>query len=148
MDVSEIKLRGEMPGDEDAIDLVNCQAFRSMDEGFIIRLMRKYSSTFDARFSITAWFGEKGGKMVGHALFSPARIRFLGKTISALALGPIAVASEYQKKGIGAMMLEYGHDLGRQEGFELVFLNGHPEYYPKFGYKACFGFGKITLSIT
>jgi hypothetical protein len=28
-----------------------------------------------------------------------------------------------------------------------VFLYGHPEYYPRYGYEACFGFGKTKLNI-
>jgi len=137
-----IELRGERAGDEDAIDEVNCRAFGNMDEANIIRLMRQYSPLFDRKFSITAWDGDQ---MVGHALFTPARLRLMGRTISAMALGPIAVLPERQKTGIGGQMIRYGHDLGRREGVALAFLYGHPSYYPRHGYRACFGFGKVTV---
>ena len=83
--------------------------------------------------------------MVGHALFTPARIRLLGETVPALAVGPVAVVPSHQKQGIGQAVLKFGHDLGRREGFSLAFLVGHPSYYPRVGYKACFGSAKVTI---
>lgn len=139
-----IELRSERPSDEDAIDVVNCRAFQSMSEANIVRLMRMYSPAFDPRYSITAWHG---GDMVGHALFTPARIRLMGDTISALALGPIAVVPERQRQGIGGEMIRFGHEIGKREGLHLAFLYGHPSYYPRHGYRACYGFGKVKIDV-
>jgi len=137
-----LEIRHELLGDEDAIDMVNCMAFDSMSEANIVRLMRHYSWAYDRRYSVTAW---EGGGLVGHVLFTPARIRLLGDTVMALAVGPVAVAPEHQRKGIGGGMLRYGHELGRREGFALAFLYGHPSYYPRHGYAPCFGTAKIRL---
>ena len=137
-----IQLRGERVGDEAAIDVVNCRAFGEMDEANLVRLLRRYYPAFDRRYSVTAWDGEE---MVGHALFSPARIRLMGQTVTALALGPIAVLPEWQRTGIGGQLIRYGHELGRREGFSLTFLHGHPSYYPRHGYRACFGFAKVNV---
>ncbi len=139
-----IELRSERIGDEEAIDVVNCRAFRSMDEANIVRLMRMYSPAFDRRYSVTAW---DGAEMVGHALFTPARIRLMGETITAIALGPIAVVPERQKQGIGGLLIRFGHELGKREGSSLAFLYGHPSYYPRYGYRACYGFGKVTIGV-
>ena len=139
----DIQLRSEMPGDEDAIDMVTCRAFESMNEANIIRLMRMYSPAFDPKYSITAWDGDQ---IVGHALFTPARVRLMDQTVAALALGPIAVLHERQRSGIGGQLTRYGHDLGRRAGFSLAFLNGHPSYYPRHGYRACFGFAKAKIN--
>jgi len=139
-----IDVRSERPGDEEAIDLVNCQAFGSMGEAHLVRLVRRIIPAFDRRFSVTAWDGDR---MVGHALFTPARIRLLSQTVLALAVAPVAVAPSHQKQGIGQAVLEFGHELGRREGFPLAFLVGHPSYYPRAGYKACFGFAKVTIDV-
>ena len=53
----EIDIRGERPGDEDAIEAVVTSAFKSKDEANIVRLMRTHHPTFDPRFSVTAWAG-------------------------------------------------------------------------------------------
>lgn len=142
MSNSEIEIRSERIGDEESIDLVNCVAFGKMDEAHIPRLLRQYYPCFDRRYSITAW---DQNRMVGHALFSPARIRFMGDTIPALAVAPVAVIPEYQKRGIGEMMMNYGHEMGSKDGFLLAFLVGHPEYYPRMKYIPCFGFAKIII---
>ena len=138
----ETTLRSERVGDEDAIDLVNCSAFGSMDEANLVRNLRTYYPAYDRRYSITAWDGEE---MVGHTLFTPARIRLMGQTITALAVGPVAVVPHKQRMGIGGQLLRFGHDLGKREGFALAFLHGHPSYYPRHGYRACFGFAKVTI---
>ena len=57
-------------------------------------------------FSVTAWYGDE---MVGHALFSPVRLRLMGETVRVLAVLP-----NFQRQGIGGQLLGYGHDLGRR----------------------------------
>ena len=140
----KLHLRGERADDADAIDIVNCRAFRSMDEAHIVRLMRDHHPAFDPRYSITAW---DGGELVGHALFTPARLRLMGRYVASLALGPIAVLPERQGQGIGGELIRYGHALGRREGAELAFLHGHPSYYPRHGYVRCAGLARIQIEI-
>ena len=139
-----IQIRSERPGDEEAIDVVNCQAFESSGEAYLVRLIREIIPTFDRRLSITAWDGEQ---MVGHTLLTPASIRLMGKTLPALAVAPVGVIPSHQKRGIGRAMLDCGHDLGRRYGFDLALLYGHPSYYPKVGYRACFGLAKVTIDV-
>ena len=137
-----ITINSEQIGDEEAIDAVNCSAFESMDEAHIVRLARAHDPLFDRRFSVVARDGEE---IVGHALFSPARIRLMGRTVAALAVGPVAVATPHQREGIGGRLLGHGHELGRREGFAFAFLYGHPSYYPRHGYRPCFGGAQVTL---
>ena len=141
---TRIEIRAEAPGDEEAIDTVNCRAFGQMDEAHLVRLLRQSSPGFDRRFSVTAFDGDL---MVGHTLFNPANIRLMGATVRALAVAPVAVLPEYQRQGIGGQMLAYGHELGKAEGFALAFLCGHPGYYPRHGYKACFGFASVKIDV-
>ena len=140
----EIRVRSERPGDEEAIDLVNCRAFGEMDEANIVRLMRSNYPAFDRRYSLTAWDGDQ---LVAHALFSPARLRLMGKTVAALGVGPVAVLPERQRQGIGGQLLQYGHQLGQSDGFVLSFLYGHKSYYPRYGYQSCFGVAQATIDV-
>jgi len=80
-------IRSEQPGDEEALDLVNFRAFLAhhtespvphVTEHDLARYLRAYYPGFDRRYSITAW---DGSRCVGHALFTPARIRLLGETV-------------------------------------------------------------------
>jgi len=146
-----LELRGEQPGDEEALDLVNFRAFgpgdspaadRGREEMELVQQLRAHYPAYDPRYSVVAWQGEEA---VGHALFTPAPIRLLGETVRALAVGPVAVLPEWQRKGIGGELLRYGHELGREEGYHLAFLCGHPSYYPRHGYRSCFGFAEVRV---
>ena len=68
--------------------------------------MRNAYPLYDRWFSVMAWYGDE---MVGHALFSPVRLRLMGETVRALAVLP-----NFQRQGIGGQLLGYGHDLGRR----------------------------------
>ncbi len=41
------QIRGERPGNEEAIDIVNCRAFNSMEEPNLVRGMRDYYPAYD-----------------------------------------------------------------------------------------------------
>ena len=47
--------------------------------------MRNAYPLYDRRFSVKMWYGDE---MVGHALFSPVRLRLMGETVRALAVLP------------------------------------------------------------
>jgi putative acetyltransferase len=145
-------IRSEQPGDEEAIDLVNFRAFMEhhseggvprVDEHDLVRYLRAYYPGFDRRYSMTAWDAKR---CVGHVLFTPARIRLMGETVRALAVGPVAVDPDWQRQGIGGELLRSGHALGKRDGFSLAFLCGIPEYYPRHGYVRCHGFAKVTIA--
>lgn len=145
MTEATFSVRSERPGDEDALDIVNCRGFGRMSEAHLVRNIRAYYPAFDRRYSVVAW---AAAEAVGHVLFTPVGVRLMGRTVSGLLVGPVVVAPEYRRRGVGGSMLRFGHDLGRRDGFELAFLAGIPSYYPRFGYQACFGFGKITIDTT
>jgi putative acetyltransferase len=138
-----VHLRGEQAGDERAIDGLVCSAFGSMSEANLVRLLRQHGPAFDARYSVTAWDAEG---LAGYALFTPVEVYLMGETVPALLVAPVAVARDRQRQGIAAEMLRYGHDLGRQEGHRLASLMGHPDYYPRFGYRACYGCARMTIN--
>ena len=74
---------------------------------------------------------EEGGEIIGHILFSR-----LEAPRSALALAPVAVAPGRQRQGIGGALIQAGHAIARERGWEAVFVLGDPSYYGRFGYSA------------
>jgi putative acetyltransferase len=145
-----LEIRSEQPGDEDAIDVVNFRAFSlerrgiegGMPEVDLVRRLRRDAPSFERRFSVTAW---EGGQCLGHALFLPARARLLGQDVQALQVAPVAVLPERQRQGIGGQLLRFGHDLGREQGYQVAFLTGVITYYPRHGYVPAFGFAKAEI---
>ena len=73
---------------------------------------------------------ELDGEVVGHVILSRAR---LGDG-EALALGPIGVAPEHQRRGVGSALMHAAIERARELGHGVVVLLGHPEYYPRFGF--------------
>ena len=70
---------------------------------------------------------------VGHILFTKATISDTPTSISLLA--PLAVIPDFQRKGIGGKLIERGLELLSESRVDLVFVLGHPDYYPRFGFK-------------
>jgi putative acetyltransferase len=87
--------------------------------------------TAEPRFSFVA---DLDGRIVGHILFTAIRLQTSGQNILAQILAPLAVANEHQGKGVGGLLINEGLKQLTASGFELVFVLGHPNYYPKFGF--------------
>jgi putative acetyltransferase len=70
---------------------------------------------------------------VGHILFTKAIIT-TAPHIKASILAPLAVVPQHQKQGVGGALIKKGLQLQAQSGTEIVFVLGHPTYYPKHGF--------------
>ncbi len=53
----------------------------------------------------------------------------------AFLLSPVAVATSYQKQGVGSALINAALDVLKSEGVELVFTYGDPNYYGRVGFK-------------
>ena len=77
----------------------------------------------------------KNDRAVGHILFTAARLTKNQNTVSMVILAPLAIVPETQKQGIGGQLIQKGLELLSIVGIDLVFVLGHPEYYPRYGFK-------------
>jgi len=125
-----IHIRTEIPDDYEGIDEVNRQAFEQEFEGQLIRKIRE-GQNFIEELSLVALHE---ATIVGHILFS--KIKILGeREYDTLALAPMAVKPEYQKKGIGKKLVRAGLKKAKDLGFGSVIVLGHSDYYPQFGFQ-------------
>ena len=74
-------------------------------------------------------------ELVGHVLFSPVTVKNEAGEFTAVALGPVAVSPDHQQKGIGSELCRAGLAACKQAGHALVFVLGHANYYPRFGFR-------------
>lgn len=102
------------------------EEYTDKDEHNLVERLRK-SEAFVPELSLVA---EIEGKVVGHILFTEITI---GREIT-LALAPVSVSPDYQGFGIGAKLIEAGHEVARTLGYKAIVLLGHADYYPRFGY--------------
>lgn len=121
-------IRAEANKDIDGIHLVNEQAFGQKKEAELVDNLRKKKAI---TLSLVA---EVEGQIVGHILFSPVTVEPDNSHFNAITLAPLAVLPEYQRNGIGSKLIRIGLEECRLLGHDLVFVVGHPEYYPRFGF--------------
>ena len=74
-------------------------------------------------------------KAIGHILFTRAHIADSENSVSSVILAPLAVIPEAQSQGVGGQLIEEGLRLLSESGVALVFVLGHPDYYPRHGFK-------------
>ena len=72
--------------------------------------------------------------LVGHILYTKATITQTELPIEAQILAPLAIIPSEQKKGIGEKLINEGIRQLKERGTELVFVLGHPAYYPRCGF--------------
>lgn len=76
----------------------------------------------------------KEADIIGHILFSQIFIETYDGVITTIGLAPMAVKPEFQGIGIGSALVKAGLEACRVLGYSHVFVLGHPEFYPKFGF--------------
>ena len=125
--------------DSDLNDVLRVErlAFGREDEAELVRALLSDRSA-QPILSLLAF---KDDLAVGHILFTTAYLTNHQNTTAIALLAPLAVVSEAQKQGIGGKLIERGLQLLSRSGVDLVFVLGHPEYYPRHGFKpaGCLG---------
>lgn len=74
------------------------------------------------------------GEAAGHILFTRVYIEERSDQPLLHILAPLAVKPSFQKQGIGGMLINDGLNRLTKSGSEMVFVLGHMEYYPRFGF--------------
>ncbi len=125
--MTETWMRLLKPDDMDAVAALNREAFGGKAEAAITRRLH---ADGDAQFSMVA---HRDDVLVGHAEFF--RILIDGQP-SAIGLGPMCTRPGMQNQGIGSGLVRMGLLAlgGRNE--TIVFVLGHPAFYPRFGFSA------------
>ncbi|TBX79372.1 N-acetyltransferase [Bacillus mycoides] len=130
-----IKIRQEQQNDYSKTEEVVKEAFLNEEfsdkkEHELVKRIRECDA-FVPALSIVAVDEE----IVGHIMLSKITIEQGGTTVDSLALAPVSVAPGHQKKGIGGKLIVAALEKAKELGYGSVVVLGHPEYYPKFGFK-------------
>jgi putative acetyltransferase len=129
---ARIFARPEEPDDFARVFELTEAAFESAVEAKLNDELRREVSPL---ISQVATRGSESGEIVGHAMWSPVEIHGDEYVSQAFALGPISVWPFEQRRGIGGELIRAGLDACREAGELVVFLLGHPTYYPRFGWR-------------
>jgi len=123
-----VEIREDHPGDIEAIYEVNSVAFPTQAEADLVNALRSAGALLLSLVAV------ENGNVIGHIAFSPVEIRSEGGTVEAVGLAPLAVLPEYQQKGIGLHLVEWGLQELQAAGHKIVFVLGDPNYYRRFGF--------------
>ena len=91
----------------------------------------------------------EGDDVVGHAMFSASLLDAPQRLISVQVLSPVAVLPRWQRQGVGSAMVRRGLQILIERSVPVVFVEGPPQYYSRFGFEpgAEHSFRKPSLRI-
>lgn len=129
-----MEIRPSAVSDLQAISQVHLDAFGPVEGPEIVDLVSGLlrDETAVPYLSIVA---ESGGRLTGHVLFTAARLDLPAEGPVARILAPLGILQEFQRQGIGGLLVNRGLGILVDQGVDLVFVLGHPTYYPRFGFQ-------------
>lgn len=135
-----MNLRPSTDADAAAIDRVLLSAFGDREGPEIVVLVAGLLGDATARPALSL-VAEIDDTIVGHVLFTRARLLPDQDHLAAQILAPLAVVAELHGGGIGGALVREGLRQLAASKVDLVFVLGHPEYYPRFGFRPAGAFG-------
>lgn len=139
----DILIREERPEDYRAVELLTREAFwgffaPSCDEHYLAHALRT-APAFVPALDLVA---EADGQLVGNVMYSLAKVvSETGEARTVLTFGPLSVLPAWQGKGVGAALMRASLRKARDMGYGAVAFFGHPDYYPRFGFRPAAEFG-------
>lgn len=130
INLNNILIRETNAKNFDNIMIVEKQAFGYDKEAKLVAELLA-DRTAEPMVSLLAFCKDEA---IGHILFT--RVYFDNQKEQPMMhiLAPLAVKPEYQRQGIGGMLITAGIEMLQEKGSNLVFVLGHKEYYPKYGF--------------
>ncbi|MEU1416814.1 N-acetyltransferase [Streptomyces sp. NPDC005731] len=140
-------LREERPDDREAVRSLHQEAFG--DHGSVVAELTddlRDTLASDGGLSLVA---EQAGHVVGHVMFTRNLLDAPRCLVDVQVLSPLAVAPGHQRQGVGSALVRSGLEILSKRPVPLVFLEGDPAYYSRFGFApgAEAGFRKPSLRI-
>jgi len=132
-----ITIRNEIESDWREVELLIREAFWNLymqgcDEHYLVHKMRSHPDFIKD----LAFVALVDNKIAGNIMYTKSYlIDESGGRIDTITFGPLAVLPEYQKKGIGAALINHSRDAAVKSGHKAIIILGHPHNYIKHGFK-------------
>lgn len=138
----DIIIRKEVEKDFKEVKEMIRKSFESAEhtdnnEHNLAKNLRK-SDNFIKELSLVA---EKDGKIIGHIMSTRLDIVSDNKSYVSLSIAPLSVHPDFQKMGVGSLLIKETFRVAKELGYESIFVLGSEKYYPKFGFEKSTNFG-------
>ena len=132
-------IRNEEKKDFEAVEKLTRRAFYNVyvpgcTEHYLIRLMREHEDFIPALDFVL----EDEGRIIGNIMYTKATLTDeTGFVKNILTFGPVCVALEHQRKGLGKMLMEHSFQAAARLGYDTIVIFGSPAVYVSQGFKSC-----------
>jgi putative acetyltransferase len=132
-----ITIHTERSNDVEAIRQVHIAAFNRVNEANLVDALRNNHDWFLSLVAVVEDSPKQtiGERVVANICFSPITIEpdcSIDKPIVGLA--PLAVLPEFQRQGIGSLLVRSSLQECNRLDIGAVLVLGHSSYYPRFGF--------------
>lgn len=132
-------IRRETAADYRAVEELHRNAFWNVQvpgcsEHYLAHVLRKHPD-FIPELDLVY---ELDGEIVGNVMYTKSELlEESGNSTGILTFGPIGVAPEYQRRGIGKALLEASFDIAAGLGYPAIAIFGDPDNYVARGFRSC-----------
>jgi putative acetyltransferase len=132
----EVQIRNETQHDERKVEEITKRAFWNLhvvgcNEHYLVHLMRTHND-FIKELDLVV---EVDKEVIGNIMFTKSCvIDENGNRIETVTFGPVSIEPEYQRKGIGSLLIEESIKRLKEMNESAIVIYGHPGNYVKYGF--------------
>jgi putative acetyltransferase len=127
-----VAVRAQRPGERAAVRDVITRAFGTAVVADLAEALQDAPAGADG----LSFVAETSGQIAGHVQLSRSWVDAPSRLVKVLVLSPLSVIPGRQRQGIGGHLVRHALGEAAQAGAPLVFLEGSPRYYTRFGFAA------------
>ena len=132
-----VRFRPERDGEQAVVRGIVEDAFGEPRVGALVDALRASPDWIDG----LSFVAESRDGLIGHVLFTRGLLDAPARLVDVLVLSPVSVLTAQQGRGIGSGLVRHGLEQLAHRPEPLVFLEGSPAYYHRFGFEPGGGLG-------
>ncbi|WP_243281441.1 GNAT family N-acetyltransferase [Clostridium sp. D53t1_180928_C8] len=141
----DLVIRKEKAGDYYDVELTTQRAFWNRHgvgccEHYLVHKLREDKDYLPELSRIAV----KDGEIIGCIMYSKSQIKDGENIQDIITFGPLCVKPEWQRCGVGEILLNETIEIAKNQGYKGVVIFGEPDYYPRMGFKTCDNFNITT----
>lgn len=142
-----ITVRKEQESDYGMVEDVTREAFWNLYvpgccEHYLVHVMRDHGD-FIKDLDYVA-LGDK--QIVGNIMYTRSKvISEQEEALETITFGPVSVVPEYQRKGVGSLLLQHTIQIAKEKKSKAIIIYGSPKNYCKHGFKSSKDYNISTM---